>query len=190
MDEVSTCDHPTFVDTLEKDEEFEPLIEQPLNSFSFDNYYAACLFHNACNYFSNCDNVQLENVSSWLPHDKHSLSFRVDLKDESEPLMEKPTNSKKCSKKKKEQIFKIGEQVYLDYPLDWSLFEKLKECEHFLFKVVKDYLDGSVEVYNVDKGSLRMDPQYLRPTKIHLGLLDADAWIWMTRSFRSLDKDS
>ena len=60
--------------------------------------------------------------------------------------MEKPPNSKKFSKEKKEQIFKIGEQVYLDYPLDWSLSEELKECEHFLFKVVKDYPYGLVEV--------------------------------------------
>ena len=101
------------------------------------------------------------------------MSFWVDLNDEEklelEALMENPPNSKKCNNKKKELIFKIGDQVYLDYPLDWSFSEELKECENFHFKVVKYYPNCLVEVYNMDKGNLRMDPQYLRPGKSHLG---------------------
>ena len=63
MKEVSNCEIPTLADTLEE-EEFEPLIDQPLDSFSFDNSYVDCLFHNSCNSFSSCDNLQLESVSS------------------------------------------------------------------------------------------------------------------------------
>ena len=135
VEEVSNCDIPTFVDTLEKEKEFEPLVEtlekeeefepliaQLLDFFSFENSYVDCLYHDAVNYFSGCDNVQLESGSSWLPHEEHCMSFWVDLKDNErlvlEPLMEKPPNPEKCSKKKKEQVFKIGEQFYLDYPLD------------------------------------------------------------------------
>ena len=64
--------------------------------------------------------------------------------------------------KKKEKAFEIGEQVYLDYPLDLSLSDELSECEHFLFKVVKNIPDGLVEVYNVAKGRIRVDPKYLK----------------------------
>ena len=39
VEEVSNCEVPTLVDTLEEEEEFEPLIDQPLDSFSFDNSY-------------------------------------------------------------------------------------------------------------------------------------------------------
>ena len=47
----------------------------------------------------------------------------------------------------------------MDYPLHWNLFEDLREGEPFLVKVVKDLPDGLVEVYNVDKARLRLDPQ-------------------------------
>ena len=100
--------------------------------------------------------MQFESVTSWLLHDKHSMSFWIDTKEEEqfnkEPLMEQPPSPKKDSKKKKEKAFKMGEQVYLDYPLDLSLSDELRECSHFLFKVVKSCPDGFVEVYNVDKG--------------------------------------
>ena len=36
------------------------------------------------------------------------------------------------------------------------------ESEHFLFKVVKNCLDGFVEVYNVDKRRMKVDPQHLK----------------------------
>ena len=59
------------------------------------------------------------------------MSFRVDTKEEEqlekEPLMEKLPSPKWGSKKKKEKYFKIGEQVYLDYPLDLSLSDELRE---------------------------------------------------------------
>ena len=100
--------------------------------------------------------MQLESVTAWLPHDEHSRSFHIDTKEEEQfeemPLKEQPPSPKKGSKKKKEKAFKIGEQVYLDYPLDLSLSDELRECEHFLFKVVKNGPDGLVEIYNVDKG--------------------------------------
>ncbi|KAL5554757.1 hypothetical protein UlMin_042158 [Ulmus minor] len=63
VEEVSTCDQPVFVDTIEE-EEFEPLIEKPLDSFSFENSYIDCTYHHAGNVFSSCDDVQLENVTS------------------------------------------------------------------------------------------------------------------------------
>ena len=64
VEEVSTCDQPIFVDTIEKEEEFEPLIEKPLDSFSFGNSYIDCTYHHAGNIFSSCDDVQLESVTS------------------------------------------------------------------------------------------------------------------------------
>ena len=85
--------------------------------------------------------MQLERVTSWLPHDEHSMSFRVDAKEKEQieevSLKEQPPSPKSGSKKK-EKAFKIGEQVYLDYPLVLSLSDELRECEHFLFKVVKN----------------------------------------------------
>ncbi|KAL5564894.1 hypothetical protein UlMin_028058 [Ulmus minor] len=89
VEEVSTCDQPVFVDTIEKEEEFEPLIEKTLDSFSFDNSYIDCTYHHAGNIFSSCDDVQLERITSWLPHDEHSMSFRVDAK-EKEQIEEMP----------------------------------------------------------------------------------------------------
>ena len=93
------------------------------------------------------------------------MSFRVDAKEieqiEEMPLKEQPPSPKMGSKKKK-KAFKIGDHVYLDYPLDLSLSDELRECEHFLFKVVKNCPDGLVEVYNVDKGRMRVDPKYLK----------------------------
>ena len=90
--QVSTFDQPTFVDTLEKEDEFEPLIEQPLDSFSFDNSYVDHLYHDVGNAFASCDNVQMESVTSWLPHGEHPMSVRMDLKDEErlelEPLVD------------------------------------------------------------------------------------------------------
>ena len=110
--------------------------------------------------------MQLESVTTWLPHDEHSMSFWIDTKKEEqfdkEPLIEQPPSPKKGSKKKKEKAFKIGEQVYLDYPLDLSLSDGLRECEHFLFKVVKNCPNGLVELYNMDKGRMRVDPKYLK----------------------------
>ena len=81
VEEVSTCDQPVFVDTIEKKEEFEPLIEKPLDSFSFDNSYIDCTYHHAGNVFSSCDDVQLESVTSWFSHDEHLMSFRIDAKE-------------------------------------------------------------------------------------------------------------
>ena len=57
VEDVSTCDHPILLDTLEKEDEFEPLNEQSYYSFSFDNVYDNCLYHNAGNTFASCDNV-------------------------------------------------------------------------------------------------------------------------------------
>ena len=78
------------------------------------------------------------------------MSFRIDTKEEEqfdkELLIEQPPSPKVGSKKKKEKSFKIWEQVYLDYPLDLSLSNELRECEHFLFKVVKNCPDGLIEV--------------------------------------------
>ena len=79
-----------------------------------------------------------------------------------EPLMDQSPNPKVGSKKKKEKAFKIGEQVYLDYSLDLSLSDELRECEHFLVKVVKNGPDGLVEVYNVEKGHIKVDPKHLK----------------------------
>ena len=59
--------------------------------------------------------------------------------------------------------------MYLNYPQHWELFEKLMACEPLLFKVVKDFPDGLVEVYNVEQGHLRLDPQYLRHGRCHVG---------------------
>ena len=82
------------------------------------------------------------------------MSFWVDSKEEEylelEPLMEKPPDPKKHVKKNKEQAFKVGEQLYLNYSQHWNLSKKLWSCEPFLFKVVKDFSDGLVEVYNVE----------------------------------------
>ena len=93
------------------------------------------------------------------------MSFRIDAKVEEqfekEPLKEQPPSPKRGSKKK-EKAFKIREQVYLDYPLYLSLSDELRECEHFLFKIVKNCPYGLVEVYNVDKGRMRVDPKYLK----------------------------
>ena len=75
VEEISDCDCPTLVDTLEKDEEFEPLNEQSLDSFSFDDFYDDFLYHDVCNSLASCDKVQVESVSSWLPHDIISMSF-------------------------------------------------------------------------------------------------------------------
>ena len=80
--------------------------------------------------------------------------------------MEESPSPKMGNKKKKEKSFKIGEQVYLDYPLDWSLSDELRECEHFLFKIVKNCPDGLVEVYNVDKGCMKVDSQHLKHKEI------------------------
>ena len=116
-------------------------------------------------FFSSCDDVQLESVTSWFPHDEHSMSFRVDAKEKEQieemSLKEQPP-SPKMGSKKKEKAFKIGEQVYLDYPLDLSLSDELRECELFLFKVVKNGPDGLVEVYNMAKGCMRIDPKHLK----------------------------
>ena len=77
---------------------------------------------------------------------------------ELEPLIEKPPDPKKYSKKKKEQTFNIRELVYLNYCIHWNFSEELRECEHFLFKVDKDFSEGLVEVYNVEIWHLiRMD---------------------------------
>ena len=84
-------------------------------------------------------------------------------------LTEKPPYPKKHEKVKKKQAFKVGEQVFLNYPLHWNLSEKLREYKPFLFKVVKDFLDSLVEVYNVEQGHLRLDPQYLRHERGHIG---------------------
>ena len=51
VEEVSTCDLPVFVDTIENKEEFEPLIEKTLDSFSFDNSYIDYTYHHAGNVF-------------------------------------------------------------------------------------------------------------------------------------------
>ena len=83
------------------------------------------------------------------------MSFQVDTKEEERlgkgSLDGKATSPKKGNKKKKEKAFKKREQVYLDYPLDQSLSDELMECEHFLFKVVKDCPYRLVEEYNVDR---------------------------------------
>ena len=50
----------------------------------------------------------------------------------------------------------------MDYALDLSLSDELRECEHFLFKVIKNGLDGLVEVYNMAKGRIRVDPKRLK----------------------------
>ncbi|KAL5573830.1 hypothetical protein UlMin_023427 [Ulmus minor] len=113
VEEVSNCEILTFVDTLENEEEFEPLHEKSFDSFSIVDLYIDCTYHHADNVFSNCDDVQLESVTAWLPHDKHSMSFRIDTKEEEqfdkEPSMEQPPSPKKGCKKKKEKAFKIGE---------------------------------------------------------------------------------
>lgn len=51
VEEVSTCDQPVFVDTIEKEEEFEPLIEKSLDSFSFGDSFIDCTYHHAGNVF-------------------------------------------------------------------------------------------------------------------------------------------
>ena len=56
MEEVSNCDSPTF-DTLEKEEEFEPLNAQPLDYFSFYDFYDDCLYHDAGTSLASCDKV-------------------------------------------------------------------------------------------------------------------------------------
>ena len=83
--------------------------------------------------------------------------------------MEKPPDPNKHEKSKKKQDFKVGEQVYLIIPNIGTFSKKLRACESFLFKVVKDFSDSLVEVYNVEKGCLRLDPQYLRHGKAHVG---------------------
>ena len=75
MEEVSNCDVPTLVDTLVKEEEFEPLNAQSLDSFSFDDSDVDCTCHHASNAFSSCDDVQLESVTFWLPYDELPTSF-------------------------------------------------------------------------------------------------------------------
>ena len=90
MEEVSNCDVPTLVDTLE--EEFEPLHEIFFDSFSFDDSNIDCTYHHASNIFSSYDDVQLESVTSWPLHDELPMSFWIDTKEEEkfekEPLME------------------------------------------------------------------------------------------------------
>ena len=58
------------------------------------------------------------------------MSFWVDAKEkeqiENMSLKEQSPSPKRGSKKK-EKAFKIGEQVYLDYPLDLSLSDELRE---------------------------------------------------------------
>ena len=78
VEEVSNCDSSTLVDTFEKDEEFELLIAQSLDSFSFDDFFDDCLYHDASNSLSSYDKVQVEIFSSWIPHDELPTSFRVD----------------------------------------------------------------------------------------------------------------
>ena len=57
----------------------------------------------------------------------------------------------------------------MNYPQHWNLSEKLRECEPFLFKVVNDFPSGLVEVYSVEHRRLRLDPQYLRHERGHIG---------------------
>ena len=84
-----------------------------------DDFYDDCLYHNASNSLASCDKVQVESVSSWLPHDENPMSFQVNAKEEErlewEPLIEKPPDPNKHSKKKKEEAFNIGELIYLNY---------------------------------------------------------------------------
>ena len=51
VEEVSNCDVPTLVDILEKEENFESLHAQPLDSFSFDDSYVDSTYHHVGNIF-------------------------------------------------------------------------------------------------------------------------------------------
>ncbi|KAL5573652.1 hypothetical protein UlMin_023249 [Ulmus minor] len=57
VEEVSNCEVPTLVDTLEKEEEFEQLHEKSFDSFSIVDSYIDCTYHHAGNVFSSCDDV-------------------------------------------------------------------------------------------------------------------------------------
>ena len=125
--------------------------------------------------------MQVGSVSLGPPHDDSSTFFWVDAKRELlefEPLMEKPPNPKKHAKVKMKQVFKGGLQVFLNYPHHWSLSKNLRECEFYPFKVVKNLSSGLVEIYNVEQGSFKLDPRYLKSGCGHVGfsrgLIDLD----------------
>ena len=92
------------------------------------------------------------------------MCFLVDEKGESlefEPLMEKPLDPNKQFKVKEKQAFKVRQQVFLNYPVIGAC-QKCFKSEFYPFEVVKDLLGGLVEIYNVEQGYFKLDPQYLK----------------------------